>query len=54
MLSKDLDKIFKIGKKLFPLCRSITGPGIFQSLKSLKTFNQNITSKKVKSGKKSF
>ena len=54
MLSKDLDKIFKIGKKLFPLCRSITGPGIFQSLKILKTFNQNITIKKVKSGKKAF
>ena len=54
MISKDLNKIFIIGKKLFPICRSITGPGIYKSLKILKKFNGNIIIKKEKSGKKIF
>ena len=54
MISKDLNKIFKIGKKLFPICRSITGPGIYNSLKILKEFNKDIIIKKERSGKKVF
>ena len=54
MISKDLNKIFKLGQKLFPICRSITGPGIYNSLKILKEFNKDIIIKKERSGKKVF
>ena len=31
-------KIFNLGKKLFPICRSITGKGVRQTLKIIKKF----------------
>ena len=41
-------------KKLFPICRSITGKGIFDSLKILKKHNKKIKIKYFKTGKKVF
>ena len=45
-------KLHKFGLKLFPICRSITGKGLLESLKLLKNFTGNLEIKKVKSGTK--
>ena len=47
-------KIFNLGKKLFPICRSITGKGVRQTLKIIKKFEPMIKIKSIKSGKKVF
>ena len=44
-------KLHKFGLKLFPICRSITGKGLLESLKLLKTYWKSEI-KKVKSGTK--
>ena len=41
-------------KKLFPICRSITGKGIYTSLKILKNHNKKIKIKYFKTGKNVF
>ena len=43
-----------LGKKLFPLNRSITGKGTFKTLKILNKENKLIKLKKIKCGTKSF
>ena len=47
-------KILKLGKKLWPLNRSITGKGVIQTLKILKSYNNKLKIIKFKSGKKVF
>ena len=44
----------KLGKKLWPLKRSITGKGVNQTLKILKNYNNKLKIIKFKSGKKVF
>ena len=46
--------MFKIVKDLFPICRSITGPGIKQSLKYFETKNPKFKRLKFKTGIKVF
>ena len=46
--------MFKIVKDLFPICRSITGPGIKQSLKYFETTNPKFKRLKFKTGIKVF
>ena len=41
-----------LGKKLWPLNRSITGNGVNQTLKILKSYNNKLKIIKFKSGKK--
>ena len=41
-------------KKLFPICRSITGKGILDSLKILKNHNKKIKIKYFRTGKNVF
>ena len=43
-----------LGKKLWPLNRSITGNGVNQTLKILKSYNNKLKIIKFKSGKKVF
>ena len=54
MRKDDLNKVFLLGKTLFPICRSITGPGFNSSLRLLKNFNKSLKIKKIKSGTKVF
>ena len=49
-----MKKYIDIGKKLFPLNRSITGKGLYQSLKILKKRNKIIKIKKFNSGRNVF
>ena len=44
----------KLGKKLWPINRSITGIGVRQTLKILKRYNNNLRIIKFQSGKKVF
>ena len=44
----------KLGKKLFPICRSITGQGTLKTLKIIKNEIPNLKIKSVKSGSKVF
>jgi len=46
--------MFKIVKDLFPICRSITGPGIKQSLKYIENISPKFKRLKFKTGKKVF
>ena len=51
----EVNKFYKLAKKkLFHLCRSITGPGTKQTLKIIKQEFSNLKIKKFKSGKKVF
>ena len=50
----DPKKILKLGKKLWPLNRSITGEGVNQTLKILKSYIKELRVIKFKSGKKVF
>ena len=50
----DPKKILKLGKKLWPLNRSITGKGVIQTLKILKSYKNKLKIIKFKSGKKVF
>ena len=46
--------MFKIINDLFPICRSITGPGIKKSLRYFESINSKFKRLKFKSGKKVF
>ena len=48
------NNIFSYSKKLFPICRSITGPGLLKTLRILKKINKDIKIHKIKSGTKVF
>ena len=50
----DMDIIMKWAKDLFPICRSLTGAGVRQTLKYLKKIVPEIKLKNVKSGQKVF
>jgi len=45
-------KIFDLGKKLFPICRSLTGRGVRQTLNMMNEFEPMLKIKSMKSGKK--
>ena len=47
-------KLIKIGKKLFPICRSITGDGVRKSLNIISKYIKNLKVKEIKSGTKVF
>jgi aminopeptidase-like protein len=47
-------KIYDLCKKLWPITRSIAGPGNLKTLKILKQINRNLKVKSYKSGKKIF
>ena len=47
-----MHKIFNLGKKLFPICRSLTGKGVRQTLNMIKEFEPLLKVKSIKSGKK--
>ena len=47
-------EMYKVISDLFPICRSITGPGIKKSLKYFETLNPKFKRLKFKSGKKVF
>ncbi len=49
-----IDKFYNIGKKLFPLNRSITGRGTLESLRMISKNFKNFRIKKIGSGKKVF
>ena len=50
----DLKNFLKLGKKLWPLNRSLTGQGVNQTLKILKNYNNKLKVINFKSGKKVF
>ncbi len=50
----DQKKFLKLGKKLWPLNRSLTGKGVNQTLKILKSYNNKLKIIKFKSGTKVF
>lgn len=50
----DKKNFLKLGKKLWPLNRSLTGPGVIQTLKILKNYNKKLKIIKFKSGQKAF
>ena len=45
-------KIFNLGKKLFPICRSLTGRGVRQTLYMMREFEPMLKLKSIKSRKK--
>jgi aminopeptidase-like protein len=50
-----MKKYYNLGKKkLFPICRSITGPGTRKTLKIIKNQFPKLKIKKIKSGTKVF
>ena len=49
-----MQKYLKLGKRLFPICRSITGNGVRTTLKILKEFIPKLKIYEVKSGTKVF
>ena len=50
----DGEKIYKIAERLFPICRSITGNGVRQTLKILKEYCPELEIKEVPSGTQVF
>ena len=50
----DKKKFLELGKKLWPLNRSLTGVGVNQTLKILKNYNKKLKIIKFKSGQKVF
>ena len=50
----DKKKFLNLGKKLWPLNRSLTGKGVNQTLKILKSYNNKLKIIKFKSGTKVF
>ena len=50
----DKKKFLELGKKLWPLNRSLTGAGVNQTLKILKNYNKKLKIIKFKSGQKVF
>lgn len=58
-LSKETSKkygavAFQLARKLFPICRSITGPGLRESLNHLKRINPNMEILNIPTGSKVF
>ena len=51
---KDIETIYKLGLKLFPICRSITGNGVRESLNLIKKHIPKLKLFEVKSGTKVF
>ena len=49
-----MQKYLNLGKRLFPICRSITGNGVRTTLKILKEFMPKLKIYEVKSGTKVF
>ena len=49
-----INEVYKLGKKVFPICRSITGKGTVETLKEFKKFYKNLNIRKIKSGSKVF
>ena len=49
-----INEVYKFGKKVFPICRSITGKGTVETLKEFKKFYKNLNIRKIKSGSKVF
>ena len=49
-----IKKFYKIGKKLFPLCRSITGKDTLKTLKIIQKEFKNLKIRNIKSGTKVF
>ena len=49
-----MQKYLNLGKRLFPICRSITGNGVRKTLKILKEFMPKLKIYEVKSGAKVF
>ncbi len=49
-----IKKFYKIGKKLFPLCRSITGRDTLKTLKIIQKEFKNLKIRSIKSGTKVF
>ena len=47
-----MKKLVKLGKKLFPICRSLTGKGNLKTLKIIKSEIPNLKIRKFKSGTK--
>ena len=54
MLTSNINKVFFLAEKLFPICRSITGSGTRKTLKIIKSELKNLKISKVHSGKKFF
>ena len=50
MLSRNINKVFLIAKRLFPLCRSITGSGTRETLRIIKSELKDLKIHKVSSG----
>jgi len=48
------DEMYELAKKLFPICRSITGNGVRRSHDLIKAVIPELTSKEISSGKKCF
>ena len=53
-MQSNIEEIYKLGKKLFPICRSITGNGVRKSLKLIKKHLVKLKIKEIKSGSKVF
>ena len=49
-----MQQYIKLGKRLFPICRSITGNGIRKTLKIIKSYLPKLKIYEVKSGTKVF
>jgi aminopeptidase-like protein len=52
--SSDAEEMYKLVSRLFPICRSITGKGVRQTLNILKEFLPNLTTNEVPSGTNCF
>ena len=49
-----MNKYFRLGKKLFPICRSITGNGVRKTLTIIRDYLPKLKIIEVKSGTKAF
>ena len=49
-----INKIYNLGKKLFPICRSITGDGVRETLNMLKKYLPKLKIHNITSGTKVF
>ena len=49
-----MQKYLNLGKKLFPICRSLTGKGTLKTLRILQSVVPELKIKKIKSGTKVF
>ena len=54
MLTSNINKVFFLAEKLFPICRSITGSGTRKTLKIIKSELKNLKINEVHFWKKNF